>query len=408
MHVRLRISAIFAVAAALAPPAALTRAAAQPRPALKPLLDPAVMAQADGRERKDPASGNTVAYLPALFPSSHAANLLQLRNGDVLCVWFSGTWEGDSNVGIVTSRLPKGSSQWTATRLIDRHEGESYQNPMIFEAADGTVHLFHTTQAAGVGEADAHVLHATSSDHGVTWTAPHLLFNKPGSFTRDPIVVLPDGAWLLPLTYVTSAGIGKGAETNYSSTEISHDGGMHWTECLIPGSQGKVQPTVAVLAPGRLVAFFRSRAADRIYRSESSDGCKWSEPVKTDLPNNNASIQVFRLHDGGLMMAFNNSFVDRSGLRPTGGLRRPLSVALSEDGGKSWKHVRDLETGRPGYGQAERDAKTPGREEYSYPTIIERADGSIMVAYTFRRQTIKVVRFTEDWIKHGAAPPVAP
>jgi predicted neuraminidase len=376
-------------------------AQAQDETALKPLVDPSVLARADGREHKDPVSGTVDAYLPVLYPSSHAANLLQLKNGDVLCVWFSGTWEGDSNVGIVISRLPKGASQWTVTKLIDRHEGESYQNPVIFEAPDGTVHLFHTTQGANVGEANAHVLHATSRDHGVTWSVPTLLFDKPGSFTRHPLLVLADGAWMLPLTYVTSAGIGKGAETNYSSTMLSRDNGAHWSECLIPGSQGKVQPTVVALAPDRFVAFFRSRASDFIYRSQSSDGCKWTEPVKTELPNNNASVQVFRLQNGHLVMAFDNSSIDRSGPKPTGGLRKPLSLALSEDEGRSWKYVRDLEIGRPGYGQAERDAKTPGREEYSYPSVLQRADGKIMVAYTYRRQTIKVVVLTEDWIKSG-------
>ena len=372
-----------------------------PTPALKPLVDPAVPAHSDGRLRRDQASGTVDAYLPVLYPSSHAANLLQLKNGDILCVWFSGTWEGESHVGIVISRLPKGASRWTATKLIDRQEGESYQNPVLFEAPDGVVHLFHTTQKAKVGEANAHVLHAVSRDHGVTWSAPQLLFDKPGSFTRHPPLVLADGSWMLPLTYVTSAGIGKGAETNYSSTKLTHDGGAHWTECLIPGSEGKVQPTVAALAPHRLVAFFRSRASDWIYRSLSSDGCHWSRPAPTELPNNNASVQVFRLHDGNLVMVFNNSAVDRSGPKPTGGLRKPLSIALSEDGGLSWTYVRDLETGRPCYGLAERNAKVPGREEYSYPTVIQRADGKIMVAYTYRRQTIKVVTLTEDWIKRG-------
>jgi predicted neuraminidase len=386
---------LLAVAATIAP------AQAQDPTALKPLVDSNVLSRADGRERKDPASDTVDAYLPVLYPSSHAANLLQLKNGDVLCVWFSGTWEGDSNVGIVISRLPKGASRWTATKLIDRHEGESYQNPVIFEAQDGTVHLFHTTQGANVGEANAHVLHATSLDHGVTWSAPVLLFDKPGSFTRHPLLVLAGGAWMLPLTYVTSAGIGKGADTNYSSTMLSKDNGAHWSECLIPDSQGKVQPTVVALAPDRLVAFFRSRASDSIYRSQSSDGCQWSEPVRTALPNNNASVQVFRLQNGHLVMAFDNSAIDRSGPKPTGGLRKPLSLALSEDEGRSWKYVRDLETGRPGYGQAERDAKTPGREEYSYPSVLQRADGKIMVAYTYRRQTIKVVVLTEDWIKSG-------
>jgi predicted neuraminidase len=172
---------------------------------------------------------------------------------------------------------------------------------------------------------------------------------------------------MLPLTHVTSEGIGKGADTNYSSTMLSRDNGATWSECLIPESQGKVQPTVAALAPDRLIAFLRSRSSDFIYRSESRDGCHWSAPVKTALPNNNASVQVFRLHDGNLVMAFNNSAIvppdpDRSGAHPTAGLRKPLSLALSEDGGQSWRYVRDLETGRPGYCMAERDAKTPGRQ----------------------------------------------
>ena len=45
--------------------------------------------------------------------------------------------------------------------------------------------------------------------------------------------------------------------------------------------------------------------------------------------------------------------------------------------------------------------KQPGREEYSYPSIMQTRDGKIMVAFTYRRQTIKVVSFPEDWIKQG-------
>jgi predicted neuraminidase len=382
--------------------AAIAQTSAQPSTtALKPLVDPGVLAQADGTMRKNNQTGETDAYLPVLYPSSHAANLLELKNGDTLCVWFSGTWEGESNVGIVISRLPKGVSRWTATRLIDRHEGESYQNPVIFEAPDGTVHLFHTTQGANAGEANAHVLHAISKDHGETWSQPSLLFDKPGSFTRHPLLILPDGQWLLPLTYVTSAGIGAGAETNFSSVKLTKDRGANWTECLIPQSDGKVQPTVAQLAPNSYIAFFRSRASDFVYRSTSQDGCHWTPPAKTVLPNNNASVQISRLRNGHIVMAFDNSSVNRSGPKPTGGLRKPLSLALSEDNGNTWSYVRDVETGRPGYGQAERDAKTPGREEYSYPSVMQRSDGSIMVAYTYRRETIKIAVVDESWIHQG-------
>jgi predicted neuraminidase len=367
----------------------------------KTLVDAAVLKQADGLQRANSGEGYIESYLPVLYPSSHAANLLQLRNGDLLCVWFSGTWEGKSGVGIVISRRAKGSKRWGPARLIDRREAESFQNPVLFEAPDGTVHLFHTTQKADEGEANSQVLHTISIDHGKTWSSPQVLFAKGGSFTRHPLEVLPDGAWLLPMTYVTSKGIGQGSETNYPAMEISRDNGKTWTECLLPKAEGKVQPTVVKLAANEYVAFFRDRAGNWIYRSVSADGCHWTQPEATALPNNNASVQAIRLHDGAIAIAFDNSHTDRSGARPIAGLRKPLTVALSRDGGLTWSEVRDIETGRPGYGMEEQKPKEPGREEYSYPTILQTRDGMIHVAFTYRRQTIKVVSFPESWIGQG-------
>ena len=242
-----------------------------------------------------------------------------------------------------------------------------------------------------------------SSDHGQTWSGPTLLFSKPGSFTRHPLLVLKDGTWLLPLTYVTSFGIGKGAETNYSSVELSKDGGNTWTECLIDGSAGKVQPTAVHYRKEGLVVFYRDRASDHIYRSTSEDGCHWSTPAATVLPNNNASVQAFQLKNGHTVIAFDNSAANRSGPTPVGGLRKPLSVALSEDGGATWSAVRDIEIGRPGYGAAEGAIKQPGREEYSYPSILQLSDGRLMIAYTYRRQMIKVVTFSESWVTAGTS-----
>jgi predicted neuraminidase len=42
-----------------------------------------------------------------------------------------------------------------------------------------------------------------------------------------------------------------------------------------------------------------------------------------------------------------------------------------------------------------------GREEYSYPSVIQASDGRINVASAYRRYTIKAVRFDERWIEGG-------
>src|SRR5580698_1493575 len=49
------------------------------------MLDPQVVALANGQVRHNLKRGTSEAYLPILFPSSHAANLLELKNGDLLC-----------------------------------------------------------------------------------------------------------------------------------------------------------------------------------------------------------------------------------------------------------------------------------------------------------------------------------
>ena len=49
------------------------------------------------------------AYLPTECVQNHAANLLPLSNGDLLCTWFGGTQEGISDISAYFSRLKKGS-----------------------------------------------------------------------------------------------------------------------------------------------------------------------------------------------------------------------------------------------------------------------------------------------------------
>jgi predicted neuraminidase len=163
-----------------------------------------------------------------------------------------------------------------------------------------------------------------------------------------------------------------------------------------------VQPSVVKLNDHQYVAFFRSRFADFIYKSTSSDGCTWTPPVATKLPNNNSSIQAVLLKNGHIAIAFNNVGLVMQKGKPKAGPRKPLSVAISEDGGNTWPWVRDVETGRPGVGESEGLPDAPGREEYSYPAILQTGSGSIIVAYTWRRETMKVVEISEFWVHDGS------
>ena len=115
------------------------------------------------------------------------------------------------------------------------------------------------------------------------------------------------------------------------------------------------------------------------------------------LPNNNASIQAATLPSGAIAIVFNHFSANDDPDTPTWPKRRyPLTIALSEDGGKTWPYMRHVDPGDGFFG----DANEPGNRVCAYPTVVAGDDGAIHVAYSYRgRQCIKYVRVTEAWIR---------
>ncbi|WP_204272587.1 exo-alpha-sialidase, partial [Enterobacter hormaechei] len=73
-------------------------------------------------------------------------------------------------------------------------------------------------------------------------------------------------------------------DVDISEVKISSDGGASFVTHTVPGSTGCVHMNIVELDAGRLVAFFRSRFADHVYRSLSGDqGRTWSPPRPTSL-----------------------------------------------------------------------------------------------------------------------------
>lgn len=152
-----------------------------------------VYQMADGVVRASRFSGAQEAYLPLIEASNHAANLLSLPDGDLLCFWFAGTWEGKSGVSIAMSRLDHGSDRWSLPVILSNHPGWSDQNPVPFLAPDGRVWLFHTSQQANKGQTTAIVYQLTSDDQGHKWSTPETVFAEHGSFIRQHLITALPG-----------------------------------------------------------------------------------------------------------------------------------------------------------------------------------------------------------------------
>ena len=370
------------------------------------------------------------AFIPSPCVQNHAANLMPLANGDLGCVWFGGTQEGMADISVHFSRLASGSTRWSSAEKLSDDPARSEQNPVLFPAPDGTLWLMWTAQVSG-NQDTAFVRRRISHDNGRSWGPIETLFPAQkgfGTFIRQPIVVLDHGDWLLPVFYCRSApGRKWNGDDDTSAVKISSDAGKTWRDVDVPGSQGCVHMCIDQLTDGTLLALFRSRWADNIHESRSTDrGRTWSSPVATVLPNNNSSIQFTRLANGHLALVFNDSSAAAATERRLslydeieddspativgdaqapertafwGAPRAPMTLAISTDQGRSWAK-RNVEVG-DGHCMTNNSRDRTNRE-LSYPSIKQTADGALHIAFTFHRRAIKYVRVTESWVTHAA------
>lgn len=376
-----------------------------------------------------------VADIPSARVQAHAANLMVLPDGTLACVWFGGSMEGRSDISVFMSRLGsadnQGTQHWSAPVQLSDDPDRSEQNPILFPLPDGTLWLLHTAQQAG-NQDTALVRRRISHDNGLSWGPTETLAAAPaGTFVRQPIQVQADGSWLLPVFRCRPLpGQAWDGSLDDSAVLRSTDQGQNWTWITVPDSLGCVHMNIVPAAQGgpHLLAFFRSRWADHVYRATSEDGgLSWSAPQPTALPNNNSSIQALRLADGRLAMIFNassalNATARRESLydeldehqpaatppAPAAGTpparrafwgapRAPLTLALSKDDGLSWPWQRHLEEG-DGHCLSNNSEQRLNRE-YSYPSLRQTADGALHLAYTVFRQHIRHARVMPDWVK---------
>lgn len=381
-------------------------------------------------------SGFHSAAIPSATVQCHASNLLQLPDKTLLCTWFGGSQEGLPDISVWISRLQPGSSSWSLPTKISFDTNRSCQNPVLFRApTTGHIWLFHTSQDGG-NQDGCYIMVRVSSDDGVTWSEPKFPFKGiTGAFVRQPITVLGDGTWALPVFYCrTTPGHRWIGNDDISAVFYSRDGGEAWDTKEVPGGIGAVHMNILPPAESKSewVSFFRSRWADNVYRSTSMDGLAWATPAATSLPNPNSGICAARLPSGKIALVFNRSaasqdMAKREGLydditpesdqRPNqasvngktaiwGTPRKTLTLGISDDEGVTWKE-RVLEDG-DGFCMTNNSIEKTNRE-LSYPSIFVEQNGGetgktvAHIAFTFHRQHIKYLRIEdpEAWVAAG-------
>lgn len=271
------------------------------------------------------------------FKQCHASTLVGLDDGNFLVAWFGGDKESADNVAIWLSKGKPGN--WSAPRRVAKIRDDAHWNPVLFRDGKGKVYLFFK---AGKKITEWETWWTASSDDGTTWSKPVELV-KGDRGGRGPVrnkpIVLSNGVWL--------AGASFESETGDKHWDVfvdrSSNNGRTWKATPFLEldrsnfrGHGVIQPTLWESEPGIVHMLVRSSNA-RIYRSDSKDyGKSWCPLYPTDMPNNNSGIDLIKLPDGVLVLAYN----------PVGGdagSRSLLNLAVSFDNGKTWPKTIALE-----------------------------------------------------------------
>jgi predicted neuraminidase len=296
-------------------------------------------------------------------PSHHCSTIAEAANGDLLAVWYGGSYESADDQALFLSRRKKGGRAWSRPKVLIRDSAQPPGNAVVFRAGGHRLCIVWCRMEAsrplrrGGGWGQTRLFFRISKDHGVTWSKDEPFLGGVHEGLRNVPITRASGELLLPLAH------------SFARTK---DGGRSWEH--LGAVTGGGQPTVIERADGSLLTLLRK--GPRILQTESRDGGRtWSPAIATQLKNPDAGIAMTRLRNGHLILVFNDSETART----------PLCIARSLDEGRTWETPLALES-------------NPG--EYSYPCVIQSSDGGLHITYTFRRYAIKHVELDEGWLTH--------
>jgi alpha-L-rhamnosidase len=284
------------------------------------------------------------------------------------------------------SRKEKGAAQWTeAVKVADgiQHDTLRYAcwNPVLYQVPGGELLLFYKI---GPSPSKWKGWLIRSRDGGVSWSNAQALPEGILGPIKNKPVLLSNGELICP-----SSTEGNGWKVHF---ELTPDAGKTW-KMVGPVPAGKItvargsvegkdpktaeagyqaiQPSILFHKDRSLQALCRSQNRAILESWSRDNGATWSPLAPTGLPNNNSGTDAVTLSDGRQLLVYNHV------LPPAGqskGARSPLNVAISPDG-KDWYATLVLEKDTAG--------------QYSYPSVIQSADGMVHIVYTWRRKKIK-------------------
>ncbi|MHC4913988.1 MAG: SUMF1/EgtB/PvdO family nonheme iron enzyme [Planctomycetota bacterium] len=306
------------------------------------------------------------------FHHCHYTNIIACPNGDMLAFWDSIHNEYTKDATGAASRLPYGSDTWQPVSELFKVPDVNFLAGSVLSDGE-SIYLF--APAALIGFRDASLVMTESRDSGATWSKPRLIYPRTG----DEKV----SRWFLQEILTTA--LGPKGELMFESELyqgnwgffVSKDKGKTWKVNGVARGGGSCHASLHIAKSGKWTAYTRAGSRTAMPRWESSDeGKTWTKAAPTPFPPAGIGnkLKVLTLKSGATLLVTADRF------KPTlsGGKFGCALVALSDDDGHTWPHVRSLPFG-------------------GGLSAAQNLDGLVYV-FGGRRN---VVAFNEAWVRQG-------
>ena len=350
----------------------------------------------------------------------HAASLVELTDGRLLAVWFSGSKEGAGDVTIQSAVMDQASLQWSPERtLFDRRQIErglwryvkKLGNPVIARAANGSLLLWMVNVSLG-GWAGSSITWSRSINEGAIWSEPRRLVTSPflniSTLVKGAPVALAGGQLALPVYHEFLTKFAEVLRINAKGEVVD--------KVRIPDSQTSLQPVMLVASANDAQVFMRSSGIPRVMSSTTADAGKtWSSTRPAAWPNPDSALAGVVTDTGarwlalnptpsgrGVLALFNAAAVrDQAGAAPW--LVEPPAEPQVVQNRHDYEMLLGDELRARGATEAQVQAYTASAtrqlcdgekcaQEFSYPFLLQSSDGYIHLVYTWHRTRIKHVR----------------
>jgi len=347
------------------------------------------------------ALGLPVAVVPENFavevyqatpehPRYSEGSIATLADGSLLYVTTEFVGGADHATATIVGRTSTdGGRTWGPPRVVQENVGAQNvmsatlrrlpksQNQADVDAAlngsvDSPLGLFYLVKNSST---DLDVYLRISHDQGQTFDEPILITAGDGYhvMNNDRVTLLTSGRLVCPVAWCDDVAHGGKFK---SLVLLSDDGGHTWRESKtsveIP-ERGAMEPEVLELADDRLLMIIRTQFG-HIATSVSEDGGKtWGQPSQLSVPAPEAPSTIRRIPSTGDLLLVWNNVAPPAGGR---GKRTPLTAAISSDEGRTWKHVRNLDTATG--------------ETYAYTSVLFHRDRALLSYYVADDRTGRI------------------